>query len=88
MSDLNDIFSKLNSSNVQSNLNSIKQKLNTPEGQRIKEKLKNLDKNALLASLGKLDKNSVPSGGNLGNAADDPDFLKKFSQFLDSQTRR
>lgn len=85
MNDINDIIQKLKGAEAQASLSALKSKLNSPEGQQIKEKLKGLDKMALLQSMSRMDSSKVPSGADLGKAANDPDLLRKLNAFIESQ---
>lgn len=57
--------------------------VNTPAGQNLIKKLKNVDKNELLRRISSIDKGDMPKEELIRQFTDDPELIKKLNNILD-----
>lgn len=57
--------------------------VNTPAGQELMKKLKNVDKNQLMRQISSMNEGDLPRKDLLRQLTSDPELVKKLNNFLD-----
>ncbi len=79
--DINSFLGKINKDSIKQ-LGSI---VNTPAGQELLKKLKNIDKNELMQRLSSMSEANMPREELLKQLANDPQLINKLNDFLEKQ---
>lgn len=82
MNKFEDLINQIKRKGSDINIDSLKKMLNTPDGQRIRSRIKNMDKKALLNMLNKLDTKNIPDNQKLNEMSKDPNLIYKLNSFL------
>jgi 3-isopropylmalate dehydratase small subunit len=82
MNNFEDLINQIKRKGSDINIDSLKKMLNTPDGQRIRSRIKNMDKKALLNMLNKLDTKNIPDNQKLNEMSKDPNLIYKLNSFL------
>lgn len=84
MNKFEDLINKFDRKGLETSIDSLKALLSTPEGKKIKDKIKKMDKQSLINQLNKMGEQSIPSSQKINNATKDPNLLDKLNSFLDN----
>lgn len=84
MNKFEDLINKIDRKGLEDSIDSLKDLLSTPDGKKIRDKIKKMDKQALLSQLNKMNTNNIPNSQSVKNATKDPNLLDKLNSFLDN----
>ena len=83
MNKFEDLINKVDRKGLEASIDSLKAVLSSPDGQKIRDKIKNMDKKALLHKLNNMNTQDIPSSQKINDATKDPKLINKLNSFLD-----